>query len=314
MARARAAKNKPAEPVPDALVVLPWIARLNAGAEQVDLAAAWNAMAVAVAENGCRSELMPAAACEMDLTLAREWLGWIDLRRGNLVAALREFAAPASPAWRQWVAGRQAFEGRHYREAAEQYRGAVALWDADRRRTAVPVVDRLKPQPDAGAALTELGAATLLAGDAAGAVAVLDRAVKAEPDNAHAIYLRARAKEAAGETEAALADLNLASRTAFASPGDVAAGEAHLYRGILLYRRKDFARAEDEFASALNLHTPPSLERDAVAWRHLAAVAAGSCADSRRALERSLGVVSPYFPKEEATRRIAACPAGGTGE
>ena len=73
-------------------------------------------------------------------------------------------------------------------------------------------------------------------------------AVKDETPDARSLYLRARAKELAGQPEAAHADYNMASRTAFAT-GGAASGEAHLYRGILFYRRSDFAHAEDEGSS-----------------------------------------------------------------
>jgi Tfp pilus assembly protein PilF len=111
----------------------------------------------------------------------------------------------------------------------------------------------------------------------------------------------------AGQPDLALSDYNLASRTAFANAKDLASGEAHLYRGIFLYRRKDYARAEDEFSSALNFEVPAAIRSDAVAWRHLAAVAGGSCATEREFLARSLADVSPYFPKAEARAIVASC-------
>ena len=116
------------------------------------------------------------------------------------------------------------------------------------------------------------------------------------PANPHALFLRARAKELAGQKDAALADYNLASRTAFAAAQDLASGEAHLYRGIVLFRRKDFARAEEEFASALNFEMTDALLPDARAWRHLSAVAAGSCGPARQSLSVALDAVSPFFP------------------
>ena len=114
-------------------------------------------------------------------------------------------------------------------------------------------------------------------------------------------------------TEAALADYSLASRTALADAQDLSSGEAHLYRGVLLYRRKDYSHAEDEFSSALNFDISTTLRPDAEAWRHMAAVAAGSCGSSRAALEESLTQVTPYFPKDEARALAAACPLGGSG-
>jgi Tfp pilus assembly protein PilF len=171
---------------------------------------------------------------------------------------------------------------------------------------------RLAPQPDLGRALTELGGAQLLAGDSAGAILTLDAAIKADPSRARAFFLRARAREVSGQTEASVQDYSLASRTAFAAAKDLSSGEAHLYRGISLYRHKDYDRAEDEFSSALNFSIPADLRPDAVAWRHLAAVASGACAASRAKLAEALTAVSPYFPKNEAAAALSACPASPT--
>ena len=157
--------------------------------------------------------------------------------------------------------------------------------------------------------LTDLGGAQILTGAPKVAIATLDRALEASPKG-RAYFLRARAKELAGQSEAALADYNLASRAAFAEAQGLASGEAHLYRGILLYRRKDYVRAEEEFSSALNFDISPALRPDASAWRHLSAVASGSCGASREYLERSFASVSPYFPKAEAKAVAAACHAG----
>jgi hypothetical protein len=105
----------------------------------------------------------------------------------------------------------------------------------------------------------------------------------------------------------ALADYNLASRTAFAAARDLASGEAHLYRGIVLYRRQDFAGAEEEFSSALNFEMTGALRPDARAWRHLAAMAAGSCGLARQSLNLALAAVSPFFPQAEARALASAC-------
>jgi tetratricopeptide (TPR) repeat protein len=251
---------------------------------------------------------MPVASCEADLKTGREWLGWIDVQRGNLAAAAREFDQTSNTAWQQWVAGRRAFENRNYSEASADGRRAIEAWDAQRNVAAPSFNDRIRPQPDMGQVLTDLGGAELVAGDTAAAITTLDRAVKTEPSIARAYYLRGRAKEIAGQQDAALADYNLASRTAFAGAQDLNSGEAHLYRGIVYYRRKEYQRAEDEFSSALNFNIPPSLRADTQAWRYLAAVAAGSCEASRDALARAAGVASPYFPRKEAAAAMSACP------
>jgi len=104
----------------------------------------------------------------------------------------------------------------------------------------------------------------------------------------------------------------LASRTAFAAAPGKPSGEAHFYRGILLYRRADWPRAEDEFADALNFDIPAAMRSDASAWRNLAAVVGGSCGASRGSLERSLTTVSPDFPKDDARLALAACVTAGS--
>ena len=116
-----------------------------------------------------------------------------------------------------------------------EYKRAVEAWAREQTAQAPPLADRLKPRADAGKALAELGGAQILAGDAAGALATLDAAAKADPENARAFYLRAGAREALAQTDAAIADYSLAGRVAFANSSNLASGEAHLYRGIALY-------------------------------------------------------------------------------
>jgi tetratricopeptide (TPR) repeat protein len=305
-ARARLGEKKKApEPVPSALYVLASVAQLNAGWDGPSLDRAQALISSFVENPVCSSTLMPAAFCEDVLKIGRRWLGWIVLRHDFLDDAARYFAGSAGTGWPEWVAGRKAFLARRYPEAAGQYRQAINL----QKRDATSMLDRLGPRPDLPSELTELGGAQLLAGNTAAAIATLDEAVKAEPSNARALYLRARAKELAQQMDAAMVDYNLASRTAFANAKDLASGEAHLYRGILLYRRKDFGHAEDEFASALNFEIAAGLHEDAAAWRNLAAVAGGSCDASRQRLERSLSAVSPYFPRDEARTLMATCPS-----
>ena len=306
-----AAKNAPPEPLSPALMVLDAIVRLKAGGEgAVDTAE--KTIVDALDRPACTAALMPAAACAADLESGREWLGWIDFSRDNLAAAAREFAQTQDVAWQQWIAGRRAFEDRSYAAAAAAGKRAIEEWDRRRAEPAPAFNDRLRPEPDLGEALTDLGGAQLLAGDSPAAIATLDRAVRTAPQTARAYYLRGRAKEAAGRQEDALADYNLASRTAFAGAQDLHSGEAHLYRGILYFRRKDYQRAEDEFASSLNFNIPRSLRADAVAWRYLAAVSAGSCEASRSSLARALATVSPFFPKQEARTAMASCPTAIT--
>jgi len=250
------------------------------------------------------------ASCQPLIPTASLWLGWLSLNRGDLDAAAQHVSALPESGWPALVAGRKAFQAGRYSDAAARYGETVDIWTRDQSASDPPLALRLGPPEDIAQLLAGLGGAQLLSGHPETAVATLDRALKTGVPAARTFYLRARAEELSGQPEPALADYNLASRTAFASATDLASGEAHLYRGILYYRRKDFARAEDEFASALNFEIPPDLRPDASAWRHLSAVASGFCGASRQYLERSLPAVSPYFPKEEARTLAAGCPAG----
>lgn len=300
-------KNAPPEPVSSGLRTLAATARLQLGASD-SIGKSRQELAEAVNTLACNSHLvMPAEFCARVVQTGREWLGWMALGDGQLDEAARLFAASVDSGWGQWVEGRRGFEAKSYASAVTNYTRAIEIWKDVWLEPSL--LRALGPRPVVPVALTDLGAAQLLAGDRASAIRTLDAAIKSDAGQARAFFLRARAKELAGQSDAALADYNLASRTAFAAAQDLASGEAHLYRGILLYRRKDFPRAEDEFASALNFEIAPALRADATAWRHLAAVAGGSCGPARDFLDSSMAKVSPFFPKDEARSLAAACRA-----
>jgi tetratricopeptide (TPR) repeat protein len=304
-ARFKPAKGMAAEAGPSVLMALSGVARLEAGAAD---GGAQDDMMVGVARNTCSQELMNAAACQAVFRIGREWLGWMALGRDDLREAASYLADQPDSCWTHWVKGKRAFAAGHFRDAAIEYGASLELWRNRQARWPGDWMARLGPRPRLGAALTDLGGARLLAGETAAAITTLGAALDAEPRNARACYLRARAKEQAGLAEAAAADYNLAVRTAFAGAEDLVSGEARLYRGILLYRRKDYSRAEDEFSSALNAGIPADMRADAVAWRHMAAVAGGACSVSLRLLGESLESVSPYFPKTDARAAMASCP------
>jgi tetratricopeptide (TPR) repeat protein len=236
------------------------------------------------------------------LEAGRQWVGWLALGDRQFDDAVTYFGSAPESGWLDWAEGQRHFQKGQFGEAAAREQRAIDTWKTR------PVRYRLGPQPDITTALSDLGGAQLLAGDYAAAIASLDNSLKSNPSNPVALYRRALAHDRQGKTDLALADYNMASRAAFAvATGEVASGEAHLYRGIMLYRRKDFARAENEFSSALNLEIPVALRPDAEAWRHLSAVATGACDSARWSLAASLGGVSPYFPKQEAMQTAANC-------
>jgi tetratricopeptide (TPR) repeat protein len=248
-------------------------------------------------------------SCKPFLAAARLWRGWVALHAGDAYAASVQFGVQPDSGWPAYVSALLAYRGGRYRESVARYAEAVDIFTRNQRTANPPLTLRLAPTMDIPQVLTELGGAQILAGGAKASIATLDRALQLSP-KAYAYFLRARAKELNGQPEEAQADYNLASRAAFAEADGLASGEAHLYRGILYYRRRDYARAESEFASALNFNIPAVLGPDAAAWRHLAAVASGFCGASREYLERSLTSVSPYFPKAEAEALASRCPAG----
>jgi tetratricopeptide (TPR) repeat protein len=297
------AKKRPAEPLPSIFPVLASISRYKAGKGD------GKEVAAAVAAHTCPVNVTPAERCEAILTIGREWLGWSALGRDDIDAAAREF--PPNSAWTNWVAGKQAFRDRNYTGAAAAYKRAVEAWESQARTGDAPLLQRLSPPADLSLGYTELGGAQFLAGDSAAAIASLNQAVRRDATNARALYLRGRAKESAGQQDAAIADYNLAARSALAK-SENEGGEAHVYRGVSLYRRKEYTAAEDEFTNALNFEISTASRADAVAWRRLAAVASGSCETGRKYLAESLATASPYFPRDEARKAIEACTATRT--
>lgn len=301
-------KNGGTPGVPSGMRVLASIARLKAGADAAAMPQAERELANAVDPPVCTGGLLSAGECQDLIGTGKTWLGWIDLTRGDLFQARALLTSLPDSGWRRWSEGESAFHYRNYAEAAGHYGQAIEWWRQTDANPPESLAGRLVPQPDMAKALRAWGSAQLLSGDQAAAIKTLTAAVKAEPDPARALYLRARAEELSGRKEASLADLSLASRTAFAGAQNLASGEAHLYRGILLYRRQEYSQAEGEFASALNFDIATSMRPDAVAWRHLASVAGGSCGASRHLLEESLAAVSDYFPKDEAREVASHCP------
>jgi tetratricopeptide (TPR) repeat protein len=296
-------KNAVTEPVSSGLRSLAAVAHLLAEGET----AARPLLAAAVAGPACSGAIMAETRCQQWVNTARLWLGRMELRAGSLDGAATDSQASPETGWPEWVQGRKAFDRADYREAVTHYTTAIQIWKSVWTGPGPGFVRRLGPRPDLAQGLTDLGGAQLLAGNTKEALGSLDAALKLDPASARIFYLRARTREISGHAAESLEDYNLAARAAFAASEDLASGEAHLYRGILLFRRKDYARAEDEFSSALNFSIATQLRPDAEAWRHLAAVASGFCGTARQNLEKSLATVSPYFPKDEARAVAASC-------
>jgi hypothetical protein len=263
----------------------------------------------AVVHPDCAAVDMSQAKCEALVEIGKLWLGWIAFREGRLSDAARWFTAFSETGWPSLPVGSQAMAERKFPLAAAAFRLAVEKFT---RRPQSGLAAIIGPRPDLADAELRLGMAQFGARNFAAAAAGFDEVVKLRPENARAIFLRGRAREMLGES--GLNDFDLASRVAFANVnGPGAGGQAHLYRGVSLYRRKDYARAEQEFSSALNFDAGPA-RQDAAAWRHMAAVAAGACGPSAALLQQSLPGVSDYFPKAEAEALLKNCAAPSISE
>jgi len=158
-------KNRPPEPLPSAIKVLAAISVMQAGADDAGMTRAGAAIASAVNARECSSPLMEAGFCDAVLGIGRQWLGWIDLRRNNLEAAVRNLSGAERSGWNAWALGRKAFDRSNYGEAAAQYGRAVETWESARGSGAVTLIDGLGPAPDLKSAHTDLGGPQLLAGD-----------------------------------------------------------------------------------------------------------------------------------------------------
>ena len=262
----------------------------------------------AVSRPECAASDMPVSRCQELAEIGKLWLGWIAGREGRLADAAHWFEGAGETGWAEWMEGRQRMESREFARAVAAFGVAAKKFAWERSG----LVSAIGPRTDVGDALFRLGMAEYEVKDYGAAIASFDRAVKAHPENARAFFLLGRAKEMTGQN--GVADFDLASRTAFANvnaPG--ASGQAHLYKGVALYRRKDYPRAEQEFASALNFDAGAAQE-DAAAWRHLAGVAGGSCGPSAALLAQSLGQASDYFPREEAESLLHGCGSHAISE
>ena len=257
----------------------------------------------------CAASDMPASKCQALVEIGKLWMGWIANREGRLGDAARAFATFAGSGWLELISGKLAMNANKYPEAVASFKSAV---DKFAQQPKFGMTALIGPRPDRADAVFRLGQAQFETKDYAATIASMDEAVKLRPENARAMFVRGRAREKLGQP--GQADFDLASRTAFANvnaPG--AGGQAHLYRGVALYRKQDYARAEQEFASALNFDSGSATD-DATAWRHMAAVAAGACGPSAALLERSLDRVSSYFPKDEAAALLKKCPPRSISE
>ena len=291
------------DPVPSGLRILADAAHLKADGNSDPRVAA--DLEAAVNQGRCPATDMPSGKCQALLDAGRLWLSWIAARERRFADAARWTETLPESAWDAWAKGRLAAEARNFKSAVALYRTAVDRWAQPERPGLAAWIG---PEPDRAEALYQFALAQYATKECAAAIASLDASVKLRPKDFRAIFLRGRARELCGQS--GLDDFELASRTAYANDGvPGASGQAHLYKGVAMFRRGDYTRAEQEFASALNFD-PGSATPDARAWWHMAAVAAGSCDESARRLEQGLADVSGVFPGEEAASLLRKCPVG----
>ncbi|MCL4402891.1 MAG: hypothetical protein M1436_09555, partial [Acidobacteria bacterium] len=289
---------------PSGLRTLAAIAHLRAG--ETDDPRVKAELASAMGQAACASGAISAETCRALAGAGRLWLGWLAAWNGKLAEAAELFKPFPDSGWDSWVAGLRATATRHPAEAAGALERAVQIWIRDEKYPKPGFVARILPVPDLAEAQYQLGAARFLARDYAAAIQSLDGAIRARPDDARAIYLRGQAKEMLGQP--ALVDYELASRVAFASTRSPAAGgQAHFYRGVWLFGRRQYDLAEEQFASALNFGPGEALRPDVAAWWRMAAVASGACQASAAYLEQALHSVSDFFPKPQAESLLHSC-------
>ena len=245
---------------------------------------------------------MSITECERYVDLGRVWLGWIRFRQGRLTESEEMLQRVPMTWWSQRVAGRNALGRRRYSEAVWRFERALAA------PAPGGIPGALMPRADSPRMLYEFAEARAFAGNPAAALDTVNEAIKADPKNAQALFLRARLREMSGLSKESQADYELASRTAFANVDTpFEAGYAHYYRGVSLFRRRDFARAENEFASALNFEIAEDAKPDVNAWRSMAVLAGGACGSSAVQLRAALSGTSPLFPTVEAEQLLAGC-------
>lgn len=294
---------------PDAagLSILSAIARIEAGLDGKNLPDLERDLENSATQPGCTGTVIPLSICQSTLATGRLWQAWLAERQDHLPQAARLLQTFSGSGWAYWVTARESLDSRRYSEAASAFQEALRAWGV--RRAPVGTLSFLAPQPDIPRAQEALGAAQFLAGDAAAAVATLDTGIRGvRGQDARAIFVRALARDALGNSKGALEDYNLASRTALAHASDSSpSGEGRYYRGVWLFRQKDYERAETEFASALNQGVGAALRADVTAWWRLTPVARGECDSSVSYLRSSLETVSGFFPRQEAELMLDRC-------
>jgi len=261
-----------------------------------------------LADPGCQlTPVMSKSFCAALVDTAKTWLGWLAYRKNEFGQAAELFQPITGSVWGVWISGRLAQDQKRVDEAASLYQKALDTWSAIEKSPDPGVLALLGPKLDTAAIYYQLGLLEYSRQRYDAAINLLDAAVKASPKNSYTIFLRARSKEALHLNQAAMNDYALAAQTARASDDSSwSVGQAHFHRGVLLYEAKDYARADGEFANALNTRLTEIPPADVTAWRTMAAVAGGACKSSD-ALETAANVASSQFPQAQADSLVFDC-------
>lgn len=263
---------------------------------------------IAADPNCSATPVMSTTFCSALLETVRTWLGWLAYRKSDFAQATQLLEASAGSPWNLFVSGRVAQDQKRLAEAANLYQKALSVWAGAQKSPNPDVVTLLGPKLDMAAVYYQLGLLDFANQHYESAIARFDAVLKETPRNSYAIFLRARSKESLRLYGPALDDYGLAVQTARASnDSSWNIGQAHYSRGLLLYRAKDFARAEAEFSSAAGSRLADIPQSDVAAWRAMAFVAGGGCKVPLDGLESAAKAASTQFPKAEADALVFDC-------
>jgi tetratricopeptide (TPR) repeat protein len=266
-----------------------------------------------IAEQSCSpTPVMAATFCKALIETARTWLAWLAYRKNDFTESARVLEPLAQPdrmsPWAIWISGRLAQQQNRAAEAASLYEKTLAAWSAAERSTAPDVVTLLGPKLDVGSIHFQLALVDYSLQRYDSAITHFDIALKISPRNSYAIFLRARSKEALHLNAPAMDDYAQAAQTARGSNDAIwNVGQAHYYRGLLLYQARDYTRAEGEFSNALGGRLGEVAQADVSAWQAMAAVAGAGCKSSVDLLESAAKAASSQFPKAQADAMIFDC-------
>ena len=263
----------------------------------------------AVQEGNCSATaLMNQSFCSELIDVARLWLAVGAYRGQKPVEAFRLFEAVTPSAWKTWALGRQAFAERRWREAASLLRQAVVEWRKTEASTSPRTADLLGPRPELIEATYDWALAEFRAENYPGAAAAARASIDAGSKNSYTWFLRARSEDQSGQTAAAMDDYTTAARMAAESrDSGWAVGQAHYYRGILLFREGKYKEAAAAFTASPGAILGDVSRKDATAWADLCALASGDCSKAAQFEDVPATQAATGFPVDQARALWAGC-------